>query len=197
MKANANLVIEGVLVKLVPYREEHVPKYHEWMQDPRLLEATASEPLSLEQEYDMQKSWREDEDKCTFIVLDKALPSEPGLHHGAGMAGDVNLFFNEPDGKDVAEIEVMIAEDKSRRKGLALEAVRMMIRYAATELKCTKFVAKIGESNLASLSLFNKLGFREVKRVEVFNEVHKELKVTPELLDGLQSVKYQQYDEKR
>ena len=48
MRANANLVIEGRLLKLVPYREEHVPKYHRWMQSEELLEATASEPLSLQ-----------------------------------------------------------------------------------------------------------------------------------------------------
>lgn len=32
MKDNANLVIHGQRVLLVPYRQEHVPQYHEWMQ---------------------------------------------------------------------------------------------------------------------------------------------------------------------
>lgn len=38
------------------------PRYHEWMKSPELQQLTASEPLSLQQEYDMQKSWREDDD---------------------------------------------------------------------------------------------------------------------------------------
>lgn len=32
------------------------------MKSPELQQLTASEPLTLEQEYDMQRSWREDDD---------------------------------------------------------------------------------------------------------------------------------------
>lgn len=32
-------------------------KYHDWMKDPTLLETTASEPLSLVEEYDMQSAF--------------------------------------------------------------------------------------------------------------------------------------------
>ena len=56
---------------LVPYRPEHVLQYHTWMTDSALLEATASEPLSLEEEYDMQQSWYRDNTKCTFIILSR------------------------------------------------------------------------------------------------------------------------------
>ena len=43
------------------------------MQDPDLLEATASEPLSMEEEIKMQCEWRDDEKKwyvmCVGILL--------------------------------------------------------------------------------------------------------------------------------
>ncbi|KAH9638969.1 hypothetical protein HF086_005050 [Spodoptera exigua] len=73
MKLNSNTKIMGRNVVLVPYREYHVPRYHKWMKSEELQKLTASEPLTLEQEYEMQKSWREDDDKCTFIILDKVL----------------------------------------------------------------------------------------------------------------------------
>jgi RimJ/RimL family protein N-acetyltransferase len=71
MRLNNQEQLVGSRCLLVPYCEKHVPKYHDWMSDPELLKATASEPLTLEQEFEMQKTWREDPDKLTFIVLDK------------------------------------------------------------------------------------------------------------------------------
>jgi len=47
----------GERALMVPYMREHVPRYHDWMQDPALLEATASEPLSLSQEFEVHRSW--------------------------------------------------------------------------------------------------------------------------------------------
>lgn len=50
-------------------------RYHQWMSSPDLQKLTASEPLTLEQEYDMQKSWKEDNDSelppytCTCFML--------------------------------------------------------------------------------------------------------------------------------
>ena len=46
------------------------------------------------------------------------------------MAGDVNLFLNDPDNDlSIAEIEVMIAEPACRRRGLGKEAIIMMMCY--------------------------------------------------------------------
>lgn len=46
-------------------------RYHEWMKSVELRTLTASEPLTLEEEYEMQKTWREDEDSVfySYIIL--------------------------------------------------------------------------------------------------------------------------------
>lgn len=43
--------------------------------------------------------------------------------------GDVNLFFHDEEDSKRAEVMVMIAEPGYRRKGLAQEAVRLMMLY--------------------------------------------------------------------
>ena len=70
-------VISSDNVVLVPYLDEHVPRYNKWMQDPSILSLTGSEPLSLEEEYDMCRQWKEDNEKITYILL------SPSVDEGA------------------------------------------------------------------------------------------------------------------
>ncbi|GMH10997.1 hypothetical protein Nepgr_012838 [Nepenthes gracilis] len=181
--------LEGEKLILVPYMKEHVPKYHLWMQDPTLLQATGSEPLTLDQEYDMQLSWIQDPNKRTFIVLDKQLITGDFVHgkpHVEAMVGDVNIYMNDLDDPKLAEIEIMIAEPKSRGKGLGKESVLMMMAFAVENLGIHTFRAKIGESNGASLDMFHKLGFKEASFSEIFKEWTLELPVTEPKWEELQ-----------
>ncbi|KAK4577084.1 hypothetical protein RGQ29_027548 [Quercus rubra] len=169
--------LEGKKVIMVPYMEAHVPKYHEWMQDPALLQATATEPLTLQQEFQMQLTWTQDPNKQTFIVLDREMVVGEFIHgdpHVEAMVGDVNLYMNNFDDPNMAEIEIMIAEPKSRGKGLGKESVLLMMAFAVESLGIHIFRAKIGESNGASLTLFRKLGFEEASYSEIFKEIDEE-----------------------
>ncbi|KAI8823090.1 GNAT domain-containing protein [Fimicolochytrium jonesii] len=173
MKANSNTVLTVENTVLVPYKSEHVPIYHEWMKDPFLQEMTASEPLSIEEEYEMQKSWAVDEAKCTFIIVSPDFESNRVGRSATfgGMIGDVNLYWNDHDDPHSAEIEVMIAESSARSTGHGKRALLGMMSYATTELETTSFVAKISQSNDASIGLFTKLGFEVQSVSEVFKEV--------------------------
>lgn len=186
MKINEHIKIIGKLVILVPYEAKHVPKYHTWMQSPELQELTASEPLTLEEEYEMQRSWREDEDKCTFLILCR-LTYEECHDEITALVGDTNLFLSQdPDTNErIAEAEIMIAEPQARGKGYGWEAMLLMMKYAQSTLAVDKFEAKIGMDNEKSQRMFKKMQFVEAKRVEVFREITYERKVTPEWCDWL------------
>ncbi|KAI9480773.1 MAG: GNAT domain-containing protein [Benjaminiella poitrasii] len=196
MRLNENTVLIGEKVALVPYKPEHVPKYHEWMKSPFLQEMTASEPLNLEEEYEMQRTWHEDEDKLTFIIttvpnnsdlLLKDIP-ESEIKDKTVMIGDVNIFFNDPDNdRTFGEIEVMIAEPDYRRTGKGKDALKIIMGYAMEALGVKTFQAKISLKNPPSINLFkSKFCYYEVAVSTVFQEISLEwtlLEPTPPKMD--------------
>ncbi|KAJ3343903.1 N-acetyltransferase 9 [Gonapodya sp. JEL0774] len=187
--------MNGKLILYPCFHHEGLETQELRMKDPVIQHLTASEPLELDEEYQMQRSWREDNDKLTFIVLDPVLEGLPQDGRGGGMVGDVNLFFTDIDSPRTAELEVMVAEPKARGKGIGEATCRMMMEYAA-QLEETEtghfpvslFRAKIKFDNTPSLKLFEKLGFKEVSRSAFFEEVTLELAVDAGLVKTVQSV---------
>lgn len=126
-----------------------------------IQEATASEPLSIDQEFAMQESWRKDVDKLTFIICHPLPHLDPnqqqalkriraGTYDGANhMIGDVNLFLSTIDNPDVevddhtgrsslsnltlnGELELMIPSPEHQRKGYGRAALLTFMRFVLT-----------------------------------------------------------------
>ncbi|OAL30265.1 hypothetical protein AYO20_08839 [Fonsecaea nubica] len=156
MRINEHTCVSTTKVVLVPYSAHHVPKYHGWMKDPEIQEATASEPLTLEEEYAMQRSWRDDGDKLTFIVCQPhSCADADGVecHESSdgetqreidAMVGDVNLFISTAPAQDdsaqgegegggeilvAGELELMIAETAQQRKGYGRATLLAFLKY--------------------------------------------------------------------
>lgn len=174
MRTNSKTRLVGQRVELVPYRSVHVERYHQWMSSDELRVLTASQPLTLDEEHRMQEAWMSDDDKCTFIVLDRAMLASRGSETEA-MVGDTNLFLTDPEDRTLAEAEIMIAEPAFRGARRGWEAMLLMLRYGLEYLGITRYQAKIGEANTASINMFTKMHFAEVGRSEVFQEVTLEV----------------------
>ncbi|KAI1391470.1 GNAT domain-containing protein [Hypoxylon trugodes] len=157
MRFNENIAVSTEKVLLVPYDAHHVPRYHQWMEDPAIREATASERLSLDEEYENQASWRESPDKLTFILCEPLLPQDPAPIVVAGvddaptkMIGDINLFLtpwdddeDEQQGQEpekgektyyTAEVDIMIADSSHRGKGIGRAAVSTFLVFVRRHL---------------------------------------------------------------
>lgn len=64
----------------------------------------------------------------------------------------------------------MIAEESSRGKGLATEALKLMANFAVTEYEKQRLISKIKMTNQPSINLFEKLGFVKVNPKFYFSE---------------------------
>ncbi|KAH6689006.1 N-acetyltransferase [Plectosphaerella plurivora] len=143
MRVNENTAIASSRVTLVPYEARHVEKYHRWMSDPDIQEATASEPMTLQEEYENQASWRSSHDKLTFIICEPLTTNAETVSAGdvdaeERMIGDVNFFLypynNDEDevvtrNEYVGEIDVMVADAGHRGKGVGFGAVTALMEY--------------------------------------------------------------------
>ena len=56
----------------------------------------------------------------------------------------------------------MIADKNAQKKGLASEAVKIILEFGWIYYGKTQFIAKIKMDNLASINFFEKLGFKKV-----------------------------------
>uniref|UniRef100_A0A3Q3IU31 Uncharacterized protein n=1 Tax=Monopterus albus TaxID=43700 RepID=A0A3Q3IU31_MONAL len=108
MKINENTLLEGHKVVLIPYNPKYLPRYHEWMKCPELQHLTASEPLTLEQEYDMQGSWREDDDSKTS--KQSLQWADPSIEEEQCMVGDVNIHRGTGIGKEMTHMMMHYGE---------------------------------------------------------------------------------------
>ncbi|KAK5656307.1 hypothetical protein OQA88_4687 [Cercophora sp. LCS_1] len=200
MKLNESTAVSTAKVLLVPYERRHVPKYHAWMEDPAIQEATASDRLTLEEEYENQGSWRASHDKLTFIICQplSATDSQVSITEGEAdceekMIGDVNFFLHDGEDEEgfcVGEVDIMIAGVQDRGKGVGRAVVSSFLHYLQRNLdgvlteyktsrlgdnaelpKLRQLVVKIKADNAASIALFKSLGFTQEGGVNYFGEI--------------------------
>jgi RimJ/RimL family protein N-acetyltransferase len=173
-----------------------------------IQEATASERLTLEEEYENQESWRASHDKLTFIICQPLQAGDSdGISIQAGipdapekMVGDVNLFLYPYEDEDdealpsatpefcVGEVDIMIADQLHRGKGLGRAVVQAFLQYMHRHLneimreyaedkdmptppRLKLLMAKINQTNAKSVALFKSLGFEQEGDVNYFGEV--------------------------
>lgn len=98
----------------------------------------------MPEEYDMQRSWRTDADKLTFIAclprssLSKGSPITSEIDDSPDkMIGDINLFLTpadeDPEGC-IGELELMIAPIEMRRQGYGRAALLSFLSYLQRHL---------------------------------------------------------------
>lgn len=159
-----------------------------------LQTATASEPLTLDEEYTMQRSWRTDPDKLTFIVC-LPRPDQSQMTQADSTAisrtddsperiiGDVNLFLVEDDEDEdttltgqtslVGELEIMIARKDLQNSGYGMTVLLAFMQYIISHLDsiCDEYCSQENGSP-ARLRYFRvKIGQENARSIRLFERL--------------------------
>lgn len=82
--------------------------------------------------------------------------------------GTIDLFNFDPFHRRAA-VGILIADKSERRKGLASEALQILIRYCFDVLKLNQIHCSISRENKGSIDLFTRAGFRITGTREAWN----------------------------
>jgi RimJ/RimL family protein N-acetyltransferase len=146
-------------ISLIPYGPEHVSFYPQWFStDPQLYQLTDTDP-SVADFTATQQSIAEDPYSAVWIIYDNEIA-----------VGDVGIFLHPWLEDYECEIEVMIAVQEFRRRGIAVAVIEFLIQFIKVERKeRKKMIAKIKQGNIKSIRMFEKLGFKQEQFDEKFN----------------------------
>ena len=161
-------LFEAQAIRLGPLDHEAHPEIEsKWTHDAefmRLMELKPVRPLSpalVKKEYEaIEKQMEEDKNLFYFTIrarLDDRLIGKAMLE-----------WIDWTNGNGWLRLGLGAADD--RRKGLGSQALRLLLRYAFSELNLYRVTALVPEYNQGAMRLFQKFGFvEEVRRRKALN----------------------------
>ena len=60
--------------------------------------------MTFEEECEMQETWKNSDDKCTFIILHRETFEEKNSNEIEAMIGDTNIFLKEEEGSKLGKL---------------------------------------------------------------------------------------------
>jgi RimJ/RimL family protein N-acetyltransferase len=145
---NADCILEGGKVRLRPVREEDLPDFLRWLNDPDVLRwLTLPKAPTMEEE----RQWWEAEQRNPDDVV-WAIETLDGR-----LLGDLALRTN-PLGR-WADLGLFIGEKALWSRGYGTDAVRTILRYAFTGMRLNRVSLTTDELNARALRCYEKCGF--------------------------------------
>jgi diamine N-acetyltransferase len=142
-------------ISLVPVEPEHLELLYKWENHPDVWRVSNTRvPLS---KFALAK-YIENSHRDIWESREQRLVIE--LNENKKAVGTIELFDFDPY-HSRAGIGVMVFDAEDRRKGYASSAILLLMQYAKNELGIQQLYANIAQSNNASISMFEKLGFEQ------------------------------------
>ena len=149
-------------VRLRPLEPEDLDELYKWENDPSIWKVSCTQtPFSryILKKY-IEESHRDIVEAKQLRLIIENLEEKP--------VGAIDLFDYEPFHLR-AGVGILIYDIEERRRGLATDALELLMQYCKKTLGLNQLYANIGSSNFPSINLFEKSGFRKVGIKEKWN----------------------------
>jgi len=147
--------LEGARVILRPIEPEDHARIVEWRNRPDVRRNIYNQPpLTLENQNAWYARYLKDESQVRFVIEAKE----------SGPAGVCGLTDRRP-GEATAMLAVMLGEGAARGKGLAREALEVLLDWGFGPWGLHRVTAEVFAPNEAAIRLYEKLGFVEEGRL--------------------------------
>ena len=156
-------LFEGTLIRLAPIDHEKDPEVESrWTHNLSLLRALGNEPampLSVAQVKKKYESIEKDMDESKRLFHFTIRGKEDGR-----LLGFVRIEWIEWT-HGTGNLKLAIGDPAERGKGYGSEAMRLILRYAFSELNLYRLTAILGADNIKAFDFLQKFGFvEEVRR---------------------------------
>ncbi|MFC2081178.1 GNAT family N-acetyltransferase [Bacteroidota bacterium] len=175
-KAGVEMIpLSGEKIKLRAIEPSDLDLLYEWENDPEnWLVSNTTTPFSrhILQKYIENAHQDIYEARQLRLMIDRI---DKG--HTPEIVGTIDLFDFDPLHLK-AGVGILIARKENRMKGLASEALSILIDYAFHRLHLHQLYCNISENNQQSLELFKKFGFKETgKKIDWIRQKNKWINV--------------------
>ena len=132
--------------------------YCNWMNDPEVTQYLKKHPgkWTIKE----LKNYVREIKKCPDVLFWAIILKDKKRHIGNIKLGHINGI------NGFADIGIIIGEKSFWGKGLATEAIKLVVNYAFSQLNLQKLIAGANKNNLGSIKIFRKDGFAELEAEE-------------------------------
>lgn len=156
--------IPGERITLAPFDSRHLndPSYLEWLNDIAVMRHIGREEYLKPVDFETAKTYVEQtlsNPYCHFYAIH--------LNEGQEFIGTAKINYKDSAGQAIhtADIGIMIGNRDYWNKGLAIETLHLVCRYAFDVLGARKLTAGGIAENTSILRAFRRIGFHEEGRM--------------------------------
>ena len=164
-----NKRIKGEKIILRSYQEKDIPTIHRWMNDPETTKWMGRNYRKIRPIEELTERVKNlisnpPDDGIFFVIVD------PETNKYLGALDLTSIDWYDSNGV----LSIVIADKENRCKGLAQEALSLLINYAFKERGLHKIELRVNDKNIGAIKCYEKVGFREEGRLKDHTVVDEE-----------------------